>query len=121
MAQSDLYAILGVTKTANAKEIKRAYRDLARKYHPDHNPNNPRAEARFKEVSAAFDILGDEKKRSLYDEFGPDGLREGFNPDAARQWGTGGFSDGQFSGNFQDKMTSYTSYIGNSFLLHARF
>ncbi len=99
MAEQDLYRILNVPKTATADEIKKAYRKLAQQYHPDRNPGDSAAEEKFKEISAAFSVLGDEKKRKLYDEFGPDGLREGFNPEAARAYGrqAGGFN---FNGNF---------------------
>ncbi|MEZ4472374.1 MAG: DnaJ C-terminal domain-containing protein [bacterium] len=86
MAGKDLYSILGVPKTATAAEIKKAYRGLAQQFHPDRNPDNPAAEERFKEVSAAFAVLGDEEKRKRYDEFGPDGLREGFDAEAARNY-----------------------------------
>ena len=86
MNGKDLYGILGVPKTANAAEIKKAYRALAQQFHPDRNPDNPAAEERFKEVSAAFAVLGDEEKRKLYDEFGPDGLRDGFDANAARNY-----------------------------------
>lgn len=86
MPDKDLYGILGVDKSASADEIKKAYRTLARKHHPDRNPDDPSAEARFKEVSAAHAVLSDPDKRKMYDEFGPDGLREGFDPDAARNY-----------------------------------
>lgn len=66
----DYYQTLGVTKGADAKEIKSAYRKLARKYHPDVNPNDKSAEAKFKEVSEAYEVLSDPKKRELYDQFG---------------------------------------------------
>ncbi len=66
----DYYAILGVGKKADSKEIKAAYRKLARKYHPDLNPNNPEAEQKFKEVSEAYDVLSDDEKRKKYDQFG---------------------------------------------------
>jgi molecular chaperone DnaJ len=86
MAQpTDLYGILGVSREASEEEIKKAYRRLARKYHPDVNKEKG-AEEKFKEVSAAFEVLGDKDKRKLYDEFGPEGLRAGFNPEAARQY-----------------------------------
>jgi curved DNA-binding protein len=70
MAQRDYYEVLGVLRTASAEEIKRAYRKLAKQYHPDRNPNNPKAEAKFKEVQAAYDVLGDKDKRAQYDQFG---------------------------------------------------
>ncbi len=85
MAQ-DLYATLGVSRTASSDEIKRAFRKLAAKLHPDKNPGDKNAEARFKEVSHAYDILGDPKKRALYDEFGEAALREGFDAEQARQY-----------------------------------
>ena len=91
--KDDLYGILGVSKNADVKDIKKAYRKIAKDNHPDRNPGDARAEERFKKASAAFDVLGDEDKRKLYDEFGFDGLREGFNADQARQyksWQTGG-------------------------------
>ncbi|MBD2021403.1 DnaJ domain-containing protein [Leptolyngbya sp. FACHB-36] len=66
----DFYAILGVTKTASADDIKKAFRRLARKYHPDMNPGDKAAEARFKEVSEAYEVLSDSEKRQKYDRFG---------------------------------------------------
>jgi curved DNA-binding protein len=86
MANTDLYAVLGVSRDAPQDEIKKAYRQLAKKFHPDRNPGDKAAEDKFKEVNAAFAVLGDEKKRKTYDEFGIDGLREGFDPEAARNW-----------------------------------
>jgi len=99
----DLYALLGVTKNAEADAIKKAYRKLASKLHPDKNPGNSAAEARFKQVNRAYDVLGDAKKRAIYDEFGEDGLREGFDPEKARAYrdwsrqgrGGGGHPGGQ--------------------------
>jgi len=66
-ARPDLYKALGVSKQATADEIKKAYRKLARQYHPDRNPGDDAAESRFKEVQAAYDILGDAEKRKQYD------------------------------------------------------
>ena len=66
----DLYEVLGVQRDASGAEIKKAYRALAQVHHPDKNPDNPEAEERFKQISAAYDILGDEEKRRTYDQFG---------------------------------------------------
>jgi curved DNA-binding protein len=82
----DLYSVLGVAKTAEADVIKKAYRKLAGKLHPDKNPGNKKAEDTFKKVNHAYDVLGDAKKRKLYDEFGEDGLREGFDPERVRNY-----------------------------------
>jgi molecular chaperone DnaJ len=84
--EKDLYAILGLSKGASADEIRKAYRKLARKYHPDHNPGDKQAEDRFKDLSLANDVLSDEKKRTLYDEFGMPGLQAGFDPGQAREY-----------------------------------
>src|SRR5256885_16947118 len=70
MAKEDFYKILGVKKDAKPDEIKKAYRRLARKYHPDVNPGDKSAEDRFKQMSEAFDVLSDPKKRTVYDRFG---------------------------------------------------
>ncbi|HLK12211.1 MAG TPA: DnaJ C-terminal domain-containing protein [Candidatus Binatia bacterium] len=84
--QKDLYAVLGVARTATADDIRKAYRKLARQYHPDVNPGNRQAEERFKEVSFAYDVLSDAEKRRLYDEFGHEGLQAGFDPVRAREY-----------------------------------
>ncbi len=75
MEYKDYYKILGVDKKATEKEIKAAFRKLARKHHPDMNPNNPRAEERFKEINEAYEVLGDPKKRKKYDQLGADWQR----------------------------------------------
>src|SRR6266498_1816029 len=66
----DLYAVLGVSKDASTDEIKKAYRKLARKYHPDLNPNNKQSEEKFKEIQEAYEVLGDAEKRKRYDQLG---------------------------------------------------
>jgi len=86
MATRDLYADLGVKRNATADEIKKAYRKLARKYHPDVNPGNREAEERFKQISFAHDVLSDSEKRRVYDEFGAEGLQSGFDADRAREF-----------------------------------
>src|SRR5256886_8635657 len=70
MAKEDFYKVLGVKKDAKPEEIKKAYRRLARKYHPDVNPGDKAAEDRFKQMSEAFDVLSEPKKRKVYDRFG---------------------------------------------------
>ncbi len=70
MAKKDYYKILGVKKDAKPDEIKKAYRKLARKFHPDVNPNDKTAEEKFKEIQEANDVLSDEKKRKVFDRFG---------------------------------------------------
>jgi len=75
MAKRDYYDVLGVEKNASADEIKRAYRRMAMKYHPDKNPGDKKAEANFKECAEAYEVLSDAEKRQRYDQFGHEGLR----------------------------------------------
>src|SRR6267142_6341094 len=90
MAKKDYYEVLGVKRDAKPEEIKKAYRRLARKYHPDVNPNDKSAEDRFKLTTEAHDILSDPKKRKVYDRFGEyseslaDAAARGAGPTAAR-------------------------------------
>jgi curved DNA-binding protein len=113
----DLYAVLGVPKNADADAIKKAYRKLASQLHPDKNPGNKTAEARFKQATHAYEVLSDGKKRKVYDEFGEEGLREGFDAErvrAYRQWssrqGRGGSAEGP--GGFQGQPVDLEELFG---------
>ena len=100
MAKRDYYEVLGVSKTASEDEIKKAYRKIAIKYHPDRNPDDKNAEEKFKEAAEAYSVLSDAQKRQQYDQFGFDGLN-----------GMGGF--GGFSGGFS--MDDIFSMFGDIF------
>lgn len=123
----DLYGILGVSKTATNNEIKSAYRKLARKYHPDLNKDNPSAAEKFKEISCAYDILGDKDKRQKYDnneidaEGKPTGFGAGFNGTNGGYTYTGGNPFGSsegfdFSSIFgEDIFSQFTGGRGGGF------
>ncbi len=96
MANKDYYNILGIKKDAKADEIKKAYRRLARKHHPDVNPNDKASEEKFKEVQEAYDILSDEKKRKVFDRFGY--YNDNLDPDSP--FGAGAASSGGGTGGF---------------------
>lgn len=104
--EKDYYAVLGVAQNASAKDITKAYRKLARQYHPDANPNNSAAEERFKEISAAYDVLGDESRRREYDE--------------VRRLGPGAFG-GPGSGSFRFDMGDMAGAGGLGDLLGQMF
>jgi len=93
----DFYKLLEVGRSASAEEIQKAYRRLARKYHPDLNPDDQSAQQKFKDVQHAYDVLNDPEKRSLYDQFGPDFQRMGGNP----QGGAGPFGSGGGQADFE--------------------
>ena len=95
---ADPYSELGVSRNATEEEIKKQYRKLAAKYHPDKNPGDAKAEARFKSLNSANQVLGDKQKRALYDEFGEQGLRDGFDPNMARAYGRRGPRSGMGGG-----------------------
>lgn len=97
----DYYETLGVAKSASEAEIKAAYRKLAMKYHPDRNPNDKTAEAKFKEVKEAYEVLSDQKKRGMYDQFGHEGMQAGMGggPGGA---GFGGFDFGGMGDIFEN-------------------
>jgi curved DNA-binding protein len=101
----DYYAILGVDKSASADEIKRAYRKLARKYHPDLNPNDQAAEARFKEVNEAYEVLSDTDKRQKYDQFGQ------YWKQAGQGWPGGGGTATDFGGFDFSSYGSFDEFI----------
>ena len=75
MSQTDYYEALAVSRSATPDEIKKAYRQLALKFHPDKNPGDPSAEARFKEIAEAYEVLSDPERKALYDRYGHEGLR----------------------------------------------
>src|SRR3954454_13442148 len=106
MAVKDPYKVLGVDKKASQDEIKKAYRKLARQYHPDKNPGDTAAEERFKEVQGAYDLIGDPDKRKQYDQGG--GILGGFGG------GAGGFNPGSFRGNFGGFGDILSDLFGNA-------
>jgi molecular chaperone DnaJ len=107
MTQRDYYEILGLERNASAEDIKKAYRKLAMKYHPDRNPGDTEAELRFKEASEAYEVLKDPQKRQRYDRFGHGGVKSGFDgfagfdfdlSDALRTFMSEGFGFGDVFG-----------------------
>lgn len=104
MSKRDYYEILGVNKSASGDEIKKSYRKLAMKYHPDRNPGDKEAEAKFKEATEAYEVLKDEQKRSAYDNYGHEAMNGGFGGGGfgGGQGDFGGFDFGDIFGNFSD-------------------
>ncbi len=102
----DYYEVLGINKGADEASIKKAYRSMAKKYHPDMNPGNKEAEAKFKEVNEAYEVLSDPEKKSRYDQFG----HAGVDPNAA-----GGFGGGAGFGGFGDMGDIFETFFGGGF------
>lgn len=98
MAKKDYYSVLGVSRQASADDLKKAFRKLAMKYHPDKNPGDKAAEERFKEVNEAYDVLSDAKKRQMYDQFGHAGTGPGSGPFRGGAGGFEGFGGGGAGG-----------------------
>lgn len=113
----DYYSVLNVARNAPADEIKKAYRKLAMKYHPDKNPGDKKAEETFKEVSEAYEVLSDVKKREMYDQFGFAGANAGFAGAGAggNAGGFGGFQQGGFQGGFGADNENFQDIFGDIF------
>ena len=97
MSKRDYYEVLGVSKTATQDELKKAYRKLARKYHPDLNKDNEEAAEKFKECNEAYSVLSDDQKRAQYDQFGHAAFENGGMGGGGGFGGAGAFSDGKFN------------------------
>jgi molecular chaperone DnaJ len=99
----DFYEILGIDRGATKEEIKKAYRKLAVKYHPDRNPNDNTAEEKFKEATEAYEVLGDDQRRKMYDQFGHEGV----------QAGAGGFHGFRNASDFEDLFSGFSDIFGS--------
>jgi curved DNA-binding protein len=115
MPEHDYYERLGVARSASSDQIKKAYRTLARKYHPDVNPGDKKAEARFKEIQAAYDVLSDKEKRSLYDRFGTAAFEGMGAPGPGARAGEWGFRQAGPAGEVFD----FGEFLGPGGFTHA--
>ena len=105
----DYYEVLGVSKGASDDEIKKAYRKMAKQYHPDLHPGDAEAEAKFKEVGEAYEVLSDPQKKSRYDQFGHAGVDPNFGA------GGGGWGGGGVNVDFGDIGDIFSSFFGGGF------
>ena len=112
MADKDFYKTLGVEKSASADEIKKAYRKLAMKHHPDQNKDNPEAEAKFKEINEAYDVLKDEQKRAAYDHYGAAAFDGSMAGGGAGFGGAAGMGGAGFSDIFEDMFGEFMGGMG---------
>src|SRR5579863_6502939 len=110
-SKKDYYELLGVSRGASAEDLKKAYRNLAKKYHPDANPNNKEAEEKFKEINEAYEILSDTQKKAAYDQFGHAGVGAGSRGGG---YGAGGFRPQDF-GNAADFEDIFGDVFSNFF------
>ncbi len=114
MTEKDYYEVLEVSKTASGDEIKKAFRRLAMQYHPDRNPNDKAAEAKFKEINEAYEVLKDEQKRAAYDRYGHQAFANGggFGAGGGNPFGAGGFNF-DFGGGFADVFSEvFSEFMG---------
>jgi DnaJ-class molecular chaperone len=120
MAKKDYYEILGVTKETDQKELKKAYRKLAMQYHPDKNKDNPEAEAKFKEITVAYDVLSDPEKRKKYDQMGHDNFEKGYDTSGGFNFNGENFADlgdifGDLFGRSSGKSGGFSDIFGSMF------
>lgn len=115
MSRKDYYEILSVPRTATMEEIKKSYRKLAMKFHPDKNPGDKAAEDRFKEISEAYEVLRDPKRKQMYDQFGHVGATAGAHAGSNPFEGFGGFSGGGGFGGNPDFQDSFGDFFNDFF------